>query len=493
MNLKNFIGKFFALLFFGLVISFSYEVMATSPKMEIPIYFVQNHGQVADNYLIYGRGLNYQILFSKKGVTYSFAHSELPIELGFVNAQENFLIEGMDKQIGKVNFFKGKNPSQWMTNLSTYKKVAYRDVYSGIDYIVEGKKGFLESEFHVKPAADPKQIRLSFGKEVKSVKINKEGDLIIRGKRSVLIEKKPFVYQLIKNKKVEVVAEYWTNKNEYGFKLGDYDSTKNLIIDPVTMVYSTYLGGDDGLETVQQIVVDSSGSVYVTGTTVSNDFPATSGAYQTSGSSDIYIAKFSTDGASLVYATYFGGSDATETVSGMIVDTSGNVYVSGVTSSSDFPTTSGAYDTSYSGDGDVFVSKLSSGGSSLTFSTCLGGSDPETSNGIFVNRLGRVYVAGTTSSSGFPTTSGAYQTTYGGDTDIFISMLNADGSKLAHSTYLGGNDPEELNSWTVDGSGNVYVSGTTYSSDFPTSTGAYQASYGDNGDAFISKINISGP
>jgi len=198
----------------------------------------------------------------------------------------------------------------------------------------------------------------------------------------------------------------------------------------------------------------------------------------------------------LAYSTYLGGSDF-DFDEGITVDASGNAIVAGATLSSDFPTTSGAFQITSGGSYDAFVSKLNTTGSALVYSTYLGGGESDVSWGVAVDASGNAYVMGYTASSNFPTTAGAVQTTYGGNQDAFVSKLNATGSTLVYSTYLGGSGAEgfnfEFGGIAVDTSGNAYVTGNTTSSDFPVTPGAFQTSFGgSDGDAFVSKLNAAG-
>jgi hypothetical protein len=267
-----------------------------------------------------------------------------------------------------------------------------------------------------------------------------------------------------------------------------------------TLLYSTYLGGSGQDEGHNGIVVDASGNAYVTGRTFSSDFPITPGAFQTTsgGGSDAFVSKLNAAGSALLYSTYLGGSNW-ESSEGIAIDASGNAYVTGVTFSSNFPTTPGAFQTTSGGGGsrfgfeDAFVSKLNAAGSALLYSTYLGGSSFDESFGIAVDGSGNAYVTGDTGSSNFPTTPGAFRTTFGGgDFDAFVSKLNAAGSALLYSTYLGGSVVESGLGIAVDASGSAYVTGFTASSNFPTTPGAFQSTFGGGGDAFVSKLNAAG-
>ncbi len=266
------------------------------------------------------------------------------------------------------------------------------------------------------------------------------------------------------------------------------------------LVYSTYLGGgstDFGFG----IAVDSSGGAYVTGYTQSSNFPATAGALQTTfggvfggGPIDAFVSKLNSSGSALVYSTYLGGSSG-DSGQGIAVDSSGDAYVTGYTQSSNFPTTAGAFQTSFGGVPDAFVSKLNSSGSALVYSTYLGGSSFDSGQGIAVDSSGDAYVTGYTSSSNFPATAGALQTTFGGGADAFVSKLNSGGSALVYSTYLGGSSFDFGFGIAVDSSGNAYVTGYTCSSNFPTTAGALQTTFGVGGaiDAFVAKFGTAPP
>jgi hypothetical protein len=242
------------------------------------------------------------------------------------------------------------------------------------------------------------------------------------------------------------------------------------------------------------IAVDGSGSAYVTGTTVSTDFPTTPGAYQTSNPAITvaFVAKVNATGSSLVYATYLGGS-ADGGGRGIAVDGSGNAYVTGNTSSTNFAT-AGAYQTVNAGASDAFVAKLNADGSARVYATYLGGSGDDRGIGIAVDGSGNAYVTGLTASSNFPTLN-AYQPVYGGNGDAFVTKFNASGSALLYSTYLVGNTgqdiwPDNGGAIAVDGSGNVYVTGFTSATNFPT-LNAFQSTYGGGSDAFVAKFNPS--
>jgi hypothetical protein len=272
--------------------------------------------------------------------------------------------------------------------------------------------------------------------------------------------------------------------------------------DGSALEYATFLGGTGGWAFAEGIAVDGSGAAYVAGYTSASDFPTTPGALDTShnGLSDAFVVKLDPAGSALAYSTFLGGTDY-DSVTAIAVDESGQVYVAGQTSSADLPTTAGAFDTSHNGLGDGFVAKLSADGSALDYSTFLGGSQADGLAGIAVDGSGAAYVTGGTNSSDLPITAGAYDTSYNGLGDVFVVKLAADASALEYATFLGGTDQEwalfSEGGISVDGAGAAYVTGYTFSSDFPTTPGALDTACDtdgtcSNGDAFVVKLSTDG-
>ena len=456
----------------------------------------------------------------------------------FVGAKVNE-IQGEDASVTKVNYFKGNDPSQWKTNISTYDVVSLGEVYDGIELKLKAYGNNVEKLFCVKSGANPDQIKISLsglqpsrnppplspsvrgtgscpplagaggGLGARGLWVNEHGELVAETELGAVKFTKPVAYQEINGKRVDVEVEYVIRDREpssvqqtdtdnghdsrsYCFTVASYDKSQDLIIDP--LLASTFLGGSND-DYGDSIAIDTSGNVYVTGYTYSTDFPTTSGAYDTSqnGATDVFVSKLDSGLTSLLASTFLGGSGLDYGVS-LAIDTSGNVYVTGYTYySSDFPTTSGAYDTSFnSGYYDAFVLKLDSGLISLLASTYLGGSGGDYAWSLALDTGGNVYVTGETSSTDFPTTSGAYDTSYNGNYDVFISKLDSGLTSLLASTYLGGSGQDFGQSLTLDTSGNVYVAGSAFSSNFPTTIGAYDTTFngGDyDVDVFVSKLD----
>ncbi|MEW5986533.1 MAG: SBBP repeat-containing protein, partial [Chloroflexota bacterium] len=280
-----------------------------------------------------------------------------------------------------------------------------------------------------------------------------------------------------------------------------YDPTYNDNVDAFVMKfnlagdgleYCTFLGGDD-LDVARAVALDAAGNVYITGGTWSLDFPTTAGAYDVdhNGLRDVFMAKLAADGTQLTYSTFLGGS-AQEEAQALALDGSGNAYLTGWTSSTDLPTTPGAFDSTFGGLFDGFVTQFNSDGSDLTYSTYLGGSNEDRGAGIAVTGSGLALVTGHTLSSGFPTTAGAYDTTYNGSYDAFVSRLNAAGSSLGFSTFLGGSGEDRGYALAIDAAGNSYLTGVTYSANFPVSADAFDNALGGDRDAFVSRVSSTG-
>jgi PKD repeat protein len=305
-----------------------------------------------------------------------------------------------------------------------------------------------------------------------------------------------------------VYATGWTASADFPTTPGAFDTNFGGVADAFvtklnatgsTLIYSTFLGGSDfDLVYGGSIEIDSAGNAFIAGSTDSDDFPTTSGAFDTTfnGMRDGFVTKLNATGSALVYSTFLGSSGFDAIYGDIAVDGVGNAYVIGSTNSADFPTTSGAFDTTFNGVRDGFVTKLNAAGSTLLYSTFLGGSDLDTIyGGIDVQDNGNAYVTGTTYSVDFPTTAGAFDTTYNGNGDVFVAKLNAAGSGLVYSTLLGGTERDFVNGGggiAVDTTGIAHVAGSTDSADFPTTPGAFDTSFNGSTDAYVTKLNSTG-
>jgi hypothetical protein len=427
------------------------------------------------------------------------------------NANPAVKVTGVDERAGTSNYFIGNDPAKWRTNVPTYAKVKYEGIYPGIDLVYYGNQSQLEYDFIVAPGADPRRIAFDV-RGAKRIRRDEHGDLVLKMKRGEgeIRWHKPVVYQEKDGTRREIAGHYAiANKNHVGFEVGKYDAGRPLYIDP--LIYSTYLGGSGSDQDRSDedagygIAADSAGNAYISGFTNSIDFPTTPGAFQTfcnDGSGcinhpDAFVAKINPTGSALVYSTYLGGSDA-DYGYGIAVDSSGNAYVTGGTLSTDFPTKNPLQPTC--GYEDAFVAKINPTGSALVYSTCLGGSGVDIGYSIAVDGSGHAYVTGGTRSADFPTKN-PLQATYGGNGNAFVAKINAAGSALVYSTYLGGSGGVYGDSGSgiaVDSAGRAYVTGITYSADFPITPGAFQTLCNGgsgcerSGDAYVAEINFAG-
>jgi hypothetical protein len=425
------------------------------------------------------------------------------LRMGLVGTNLHSAAAGVNQLPGKANYFRGQDPSRWQTAVPSYAKVRYSGVYPGVDLVYYGSQGQLEYDFALAPGADPRSIAMSFTGDRGLRVDSKTGDLVVQAGTHQVRFHAPVAYQLASGSsesRQPVLARYQVAANQQvGFEVGPYDRSRELVIDPL-LSYSTYLGGSAD-DFGNALTVDSSGNVYVTGYTASVNFPVVAG-YQTQcggncagNTSDAFVTKINSSGNGLIYSTYLGGS-ANDYGNGIAIDSTGNAYIVGQTFSSDFPTTAGSYATSCGTTcsvGWAFVTKLNSSGSALSYSTYLGGQTLTQGNAIVLDSSSNAYITGYTRAKDFPTTAGVFQPVCGSCslsfTDAFITKFNSTGSALSYSSYLGGNNADVGYSLVLDASNNVFITGYTISTNFPTTPGAYQTTLNANTAAFITKVN----
>src|SRR5260221_7508459 len=402
------------------------------------------------------------------------------------NANPATNVTGTDELEGTSTYLIGSDPTKWRTNVPTYAKVKYEGIYSGIDLVYYGNQWQLEYDFVLQPGASPQASRLGIA-GAKQLRLE-HGDLVLTSAGGDVHLRSPHIYQEANGVRREVRGGYvMKSKNEVGFEVAGYDRRRALVIDPV-LAYSTYLGVR-GSDFAADIAVDSSGNAYVTGSTLSTDFPIAKALQPTThGYYEAFVTKFNGDGSALVYSTYLGGSDF-DIGYGIAVDSAGNAYITGNTASTDFPMVN-AIQATLGGGEDAFVTKINADGSALLYSTYLGGGVYDSGSGIAVDSAGNAYVAGVTESTDFPTKN-AIQGTLHGTKNAFVTKFNGDGSALVYSTYLGGGGTDYGNGIAVDSAGNAYITGQTTSTNFPTEN-AVQATFGGAEDAFVTKFNADG-
>jgi hypothetical protein len=505
---------------------------------KLPLSFEVNRGQTDDNVKYLARGPGY-VLFLTPTEAVLALRAQQPAVSGRQSARRNELedngkasravvriklvgvnaeakIEGLDELPGKSNYFVGNDPKKWRTNIPTYAKVRYQDVYPGVDLVYYGNQRQLEYDLVVAPGADPQVVTLAF-EGAQRLEIDADGNLVLHVAGGEVIQRAPVIYQEIEGARQAVTGRYtFRDKNRIGVHVAAYDPSKPLVIDPV-LVYSTYLGGG-AADVGNGIAVDFAGNAYVTGSTISiapTAFPITAGAFQinlaSAGFTDAFVTKLNAGGNMLVYSTYLGGGND-DVGNGIAVDGAGNAYVTGSTASAAptaFPTTAGAFQTALAnaaGQLDAFVTVLNTTGTALVYSTYLGGGNADVGHGITVDGAGNAYVTGSTLSAAptaFPTTAGGFQIALAsaGFTDAFVTKLNPAGAgaaDLVYSTYLGGGNADVGNGIALDAARNAYVTGSTASAAptaFPTTAGAFQTALANAAgqlDAFVTKLNTTG-
>jgi hypothetical protein len=414
------------------------------------------------------------------------------LRMRFIGANDHAAVTGEEELASKTNYFIGDDPQKWHTNINNFARVRYRGIYQGVDVVYYGNRELLEFDFIVSPTADPRNIVLEYAGA--KINVDARGELVLRTKSGEVRQHKPKVYQEIDGTRRSVEGRYvLTGKNRIGFEVADYDRSHPLVIDPV-LSYSTYLGGgNDTFGT--SLAVDSSGAAYVTGSTNAIDFPTVNPFQSTTNGQAGFVTKLNPAGTAFVYSTYLGFPNTFP--SSIKVDAAGSAFVAGITGSSQFPTTPGAYLRTLQGGQTSFITKLSPDGASLIYSTFLAAVDQL--SGIALDSSGNAYVTGATQQTTFPTTAGAFKTTLAdGFQNAFVTKLNPAGSALVYSTFVGANvrsltpPQDRANAIAVDSSGNAYITGQTVSQNFPVTSGAFQTLASSSRDAFVTKLNANG-
>jgi hypothetical protein len=472
------------------------------PFHTMPVNFIPNVFGVHNDVKFLTQGLNGALLFKRKGLVFSEMKrhgKEMALgglELWFEGANSQVEITGEMRTEGKANFIVGNDESWWRTNVPIFSAVVYRELYEGIDlHFLSDADVLVKSEYHVKPGADPRRIRLVYP-EVESIDLDRRGALVITSKGGLIRKSAPLCYQESGDRRIPVPCKYVIkDRNKVAFRIGDYNRKNELIIDPKIM-YSTYFG-TDSRETGEAIKADTFGNVYIAGYGF-NGFPTTAGAYQTGDpwhNSGMYVAKFNSNGKKLIYSTLITAPTSVAEAYDMAVDDYGYVYLTGYTNAldikkADFPVKN-AWDSSFDGNFDAFVLKLSSAGDKLIFSTYLGSQGQDFAYAIDLDSKGNIYVAGGTTSTQFPATTGAYQGVLKGACDAFLSKFDANG-KLNFSTLLGGSGGEKGFALAADDAENAYIAGWTKSQDFPVTSGAIGKKINGSMDIFLTKLK-TGP
>ena len=515
----------------------------------LPLSFEENVGQTAREVRYVSHGAGYELFLTPNDAVLALlsstsndllAHNRLstlralreahstgritPVRLHLVGANSGSRITGINPLQGKVNYFIGNDPKKWRTDVRTYARVRYAQVYPGVDLVFYGNQRQLEYDFVVAPGADPKSIRFNL-QGAQKLHMDSKGDLILSIPDGEVTLQKPRVYQVVNGERREIAGSYiLTKDHQVGFSVAAYDRREPLILDPV-LNYSTYLGGT-GTEQGLGIAVDATGDAFIAGITFSTDFPTTANAQNqgplaSNAKGAAFVTEMNPTGTVQIYSTYLAGSTG-ESARAIALDPSGKIYITGQTTSIDFPTTSNALKQSPNPTntfGTSFIAKIDptlSGAASLVYSSYLGGNGGDFGLGIAADANGNAYVTGFTGASpgagpaNFPVLN-AFQATPNDATDGNGFLTRIDTTKsgtnsLIYSTYLGGTGINAVNvgfadsglGVAADTSNNAYIVGATASNDFPTTAAnAFQPNAplaitnGKSSTVFISRIDTT--
>jgi hypothetical protein len=456
----------------------------------LPLRFEENRGQAPAEARFLARASGYSLAFTSRGPAMSLGSRRVELKLRSSNPAPVIVPE--DRMPAATNYFVGKR-EQWHTGVANYSKIRYRDVYPGIDAVYYGNQNQLEYDFVVSPGADPRAIRLQFS-GADRVSITPEGDLTVEAAGQPLVQKKPRVYQEGR----EIAARYVVRGSEARIELGAYDRRKQLVIDPILM-YCTYFG-TSGNDQVTAMKMGPKGQLYITGSTSTGEFSFIDGAYDnnSTGLTDIFIAIVDTTDPNfgLKYFSYLGGSNLDIPLA-MAVDSQGVLYLTGTTTSTDFPQAGTTVQSAGAASSvDAFVTKIDPrvwGGESLFYSTYLGGTTGnESGNAIAVDGSGKIYVVGTTKSTDFPVTTSAYAQVLYGPQDAFITKIDPDSSSpLLYSSYMGGELTDDGRAVAVGSNGLVYFAASTNSTQFPMEGAGYRQTLQGGLDIAMGVLDMS--
>jgi beta-propeller repeat-containing protein/HYDIN/CFA65/VesB family protein len=511
---------------------------------KLPLSFEANRGQSDKEVKFLSRGHGYTLFLTRDEAVLSLRQSGIKVadkhalsmspdafrqnrgeeksavlRMKLVGANLSAVVSGSGEQEGKSNYFIGNDPSQWQTNVSNYSQVRYEDAYPGVDLVYYGNQQQLEYDFVVAPGADAHSITLDVASEYAgqtsgSPRIAANGDLLVPTNGGEVRFHKPLVYQTnqfsdrhaiggdpnVADARTSIDGR-WVLKggNRVGFEVAAYDATKPLVIDPA-LSYSSYLGGT-GTDGAFGVAIDQYGNCYITGFTSSTNFP-TKNPYQkkNAGGIDTFVTKLNPTGTALMYSTYLGGS-GTEYPFALAVDSKGSAYEVGNTGSTNFPVTAGAYQTTCPSCAlypAVFITKFAPAGTSLLYSTYLGGTGDNRAFGVTLDSSDDIYIVGWTTSTDFPVSANAFQASYipGAVSNAFVTEINPAAAtvpaQLVYSTYLGGSVQDVGFGIALDSSNDAVVTGYTYSLNFPVTSGAFQTTTTTNGAAYVSKLDVNG-
>lgn len=463
--------------------------------------FEENHGQAAPEVRYLSKVPGRTLYFTPDEVILSFLGPASPtveavgglIRLRFLDASPDVRVFASEPTGSTANYFLGNDPAKWRTGVQRFARLHYEGLWPGIDAVFyTNVQGALEQDYVVHAGADAAAIRF----EVRGAEPRLDEDALVLDAPAASVKlMPPYAYQISVQGRSNVPSEYVLDKTTVALRVGAYDATRDLVIDPI-FNFATYYGGSTdgslfggGEDIAYAITTDTAGNFYVAGTTSSKDLDVQYGSL--TGKTDVFVAKWLSNQTQAVFtATYLGGASF-DSAAAIAVDGNSDIYITGTTWSTDFPSTS-PIQASNAGDSDAFVTKLRADASTRLYSTYLGGSAIDEAKAIAVDTAGAAYITGSTWSTNFPnTTATAFQPWNSGKRDIFLTKVNPDGSAWVNSTYLGGTNHDIALDIHVDGNGVINITGATRSSDFNI-TNAYQSTYGGGlHDAFLATLDLT--
>ena len=461
-------------------------------SLSFPLLFMGNAGQFPDNVIFMAISDSGPISFGAWGSDLSLVSPESGqtalVGFRFDGASDAVTLAGMERLDCSANFLTGNDPEAWITGVEMYRGIKYVGLYPGIDLVYEGLPDGLKSTYIVRPGADPGVIILEYSGQ-EGLSLAPDGSLVLTTRAGPVVHSAPYCYQLIEGSIVEVSSSYrMTGQGGVGFMVGDYDPGYDLVIDPV-LKYGLYLRGL-GVSEAYGVASDPQGNAYVTGRTFSTPYNVSAGSTgSNAGGTDVVVVKINPEGTLPLFITYLGG-EGNDAGYGIQIDASGGVYVVGTTNSTNFPVVNPLQGDN-AGLNDAFVMRLAPNGSSLVYSTYLGGNNNDYGYAIALDGANNAYITGSTESSSFSVPSTMKRTSRGGISDAYLLKIRSDGRELIDTEYVGGKVMETGYGIAVDEAGYAYIAGETFSWDFPVKNAAYPT-FGGYSDAFVTKIAPAG-
>jgi len=439
------------------------KAKVTAQYLKLPLSFEMNQGQTDPKVKALARGSGYGVFLTSNESVFVLGtgdKGQSVVRVKAVGANPAAEVSGLDRLPGTSNYYVGPDQSKWRTNVANYARVKYASIYPGVDLIYYGSQRELEYDYVVAAGADPSSIRLAI-QGARNLHVDGNGDLVIETSRGLMNHRKPVIYQQIDGSRRAIAGNFILHGNKVSFQVGDYDHSKELVIDP-TLVFLTYLGGSGTDEGKALTITTTTGVTLIGGVTISANFPQATPLYSYTGEADGFVSAIDPTGETLLDSTYVGGTGGANLVTGIAVDSNllpQMLYVAGTTTSKSLVVLNAAQPTYGGGGADGWVARINlkvtiisesplkfTLTTSLAFATYLGGSGSEEVTGIAMDQVTKdVFVTGLTTSANFPTTPGVLQTTFGGVVNGFVVRYAQATGAVSFSTFIGGSGAVESN------------------------------------------------